>query len=118
MSDLDERAARRAWFEATCVDLHDRFGPLREGEPASYIPELASVDPDRFAIAAMTTDGESIAVGDVDQQFTIQSISKLIMYGTDRRAVQRDRARRRCQPGAESDGQCGSHRDHRPRGGS
>ena len=81
MSDLDEREARRAWFEATCVDLHDRFGSLQDGEPASYIPELAAVDPDRFAIAAMTTDGESIAVGDVDQQFTIQSISKLLLYG-------------------------------------
>ncbi len=81
MSNLNEREARRAWFEATCVDLHERFGPLQDGEPASYIPELAAVDPDRFAIAAMTTDGEGIAVGDVDQPFTIQSISKLLLYG-------------------------------------
>jgi glutaminase len=77
----DEREVRRAWFERACVELHERFGPLRDGEPASYIPELARVDPDRFAIAAMTVQGERIGVGDVDHEFTIQSISKLLMYG-------------------------------------
>ncbi len=81
MNDDEELRARRAWFERTCVELHDRFGPLREGEPASYIPELADVDPDRFAISAMTLQGEQFGVGDVDQEFTIQSISKLMMYG-------------------------------------
>jgi glutaminase len=81
VSELDEREVRRRWFEETCGDLHDRFGPLQEGEPASYIPELAGVDPDKFAIAAMTTHGDTIAVGDVDQEFTIQSISKLLLYG-------------------------------------
>ena len=72
---------RRAWFEQACVDLHERHASLDEGEPASYIPELADVDRDRFAIAAVTLDGEQILVGDVDQQFTIQSISKLLVYG-------------------------------------
>ena len=72
---------RRAWFEQACVDLHERHASLDEGEPASYIPELADVDPDRFAIAAVTLDGEQILVGDVEQQFTIQSISKLLVYG-------------------------------------
>jgi glutaminase len=81
VSDVDEQQARRAWFEQSCVELHERFGPLREGAPASYIPELAGVDPDRFAIAAMTIDGERIGVGDVDHEFTIQSISKLLLYG-------------------------------------
>jgi glutaminase len=81
VSEHDERQARREWFEQSCITLHERFGPLQEGEPASYIPELASVDPDRFAIAAVTIDGERIGVGDVDHEFTIQSISKLLMYG-------------------------------------
>ncbi len=76
-----ETVQRRAWFEQACVDLHRRHASLDEGEPASYIPELAKVDPDRFAIAAVTLDGEQILVGDVEQQFTIQSISKLLVYG-------------------------------------
>ena len=81
MNEDEELQARRAWFERTCVELHERFGPLREGEPASYIPELADVDPDRFAISAMTLQGEQFGVGDVDHEFTIQSISKLLLYG-------------------------------------
>ena len=76
-----ETNERRAWFEQACVDLHERHASLEEGAPASYIPELANVDPDRFAIAAVTLDGEQILVGDVEQQFTIQSISKLLVYG-------------------------------------
>ena len=72
---------QRVWFEQVCVDLHERYSTLQEGSPASYIPELADVDPDRFAIAAVTLDGEQILVGDVEQTFTIQSISKLLVYG-------------------------------------
>jgi glutaminase len=73
--------AQRTWFERVCIELHDRYAPLREGEPASYIPELAEVDPDKFAIAAVTLDGHHIGVGDVGRRFTIQSISKLLVYG-------------------------------------
>ncbi|HUS43338.1 MAG TPA: glutaminase A [Ilumatobacteraceae bacterium] len=72
---------QRVWFEQVCVDLHERYSTLQEGSPASYIPELADVDPDRFAIAAVMLDGQQILVGDVEQAFTIQSISKLLVYG-------------------------------------
>lgn len=51
------------------------------GEPASYIPELAKVDPDRFGLALATVDGTVYAVGDADVEFTIQSISKAFVYG-------------------------------------
>ena len=74
-------AERQAWFERVIGVLHERFADLRDGEPASYIPELAQVDPDTFAIAAMTVDGVELSVGDADHQFTIQSISKLLLYG-------------------------------------
>jgi glutaminase len=81
MTDLDDRDERRAWFEQALIDLHSRYGALDEGAPASYIPELATVDPDRFAIAGFTVDGQQLGVGDVDHPFTIQSISKLLLYG-------------------------------------
>ena len=87
----DEREARRAWFEQACVGLHERYASLQEGAPASYIPELAEVDPDRFAIAAMTVQGERIGVGDCDHEFTIQSISKLLLYGLALETHGRDR---------------------------
>ncbi len=81
MSEMVIDAERRAWFEQVIGDLHARFADLRDGAPASYIPELAQVDPDTFAIAAMTVDGVELSVGNADHQFTIQSISKLLLYG-------------------------------------
>lgn len=81
MDNAGSRHEQRAWFEEVCRRLHERYASLHEGEPASYIPELASVDPDRFAIAAVTLDGQQILVGDVEHEFTIQSISKLLVYG-------------------------------------
>ncbi|MEM9564936.1 MAG: glutaminase A [Actinomycetota bacterium] len=77
----DERTERRLWLEGVLGGLHDRYAGLNEGALADYIPELTTVDPDRFAIAAMTTDGERIEVGDCDHRFTVQSISKLLVYG-------------------------------------
>ncbi len=61
--------------------LHARYRPYREGEVASYIPELAAVDPDRFGICIATQDGFLYEVGDSRQPFTIQSISKALTYG-------------------------------------
>ena len=85
-----ERAERRAWFERVIGELHDRYAGLTEGEPASYIPQLAEVDPDVFAIAAVTTHGERVGVGALDHRFTIQSISKLLVYGLALEAHGRD----------------------------
>jgi glutaminase len=60
--------------------LFERHSTNYSGQLASYIPELAAVDPDRFAIAFATTDGFVYAVGDVDAEFTIQSVSKAVIY--------------------------------------
>ncbi|HIY64881.1 MAG TPA: glutaminase [Candidatus Agrococcus pullicola] len=51
-----------------------------DGELASYIPELANVDPAQLAVAVCTPDGTVYAAGDADAQFTIQSISKPFAY--------------------------------------
>jgi glutaminase len=58
-----------------------RYAGLRDGAVASYIPQLATVDPDQFAICIATTDGRVYEVGDARQRFTIQSISKPLTYG-------------------------------------
>ncbi len=81
MSEVDDRQARLEWFESVCGRLHEKYAPLAEGTPASYIPELAEVDPDLFAIAAVTVDDRHAALGDCEHRFTIQSISKLLLYG-------------------------------------
>lgn len=50
------------------------------GALADYIPELASADPSRVAIALSTINGTVYASGDVDHRFTIQSMSKPFAY--------------------------------------
>ncbi|MEU5032357.1 glutaminase [Streptomyces milbemycinicus] len=50
------------------------------GEPAGYIPELAAADPERLGAAFAMIDGEVYGAGDIDIEFTIQSISKPFVY--------------------------------------
>ncbi len=62
-------------------ELHARFAELREGNVATYIPELAKADPNWFGICLVTSDGHVYEAGDSRQAFTIQSISKPFVYG-------------------------------------
>ena len=68
-------------FLAVLKDLYTKYKPLQEGKVANYIPELAKVNPDLFSICIVTVDGQVYEVGDHQQLFTIQSISKVFAYG-------------------------------------
>jgi glutaminase len=57
-----------------------QYGEVREGEVASYIPELTKTPPDLFGIAITLSDGRTIAVGDAAYPFTIQSVSKVYTF--------------------------------------
>lgn len=48
------------------------------GEVASYIPELAKINPDQFGVCVRTVGGEEYGVGDWKAKFSIQSISKVL----------------------------------------
>jgi glutaminase len=61
--------------------LHRRFAALTSGEVARYIPELANADPASFGIVVATVDGQVYEVGDTRLPFTIQSISKPLVFG-------------------------------------
>ncbi len=64
------------------VSLHESVGAEPSpGAPADYIPELATADPDLFGVATATADGDVHEVGDTCHAFTIQSISKPLLYG-------------------------------------
>lgn len=52
----------------------------RSGAVADYIPELAAVDPNGFALSMCMHDGHTYSLGDVDVEFTIQSVSKPLTY--------------------------------------
>ena len=47
------------------------------GEVATYIPELAKVDPDHFAVHLTTIDNKEYGAGEWSTRFSIQSISKV-----------------------------------------
>ena len=61
-------------------EIRDLCSVGDDGELADYIPELAAVDPDRFAVAACTMDGVVYTAGDANTEFTIQSMSKPFIY--------------------------------------
>lgn len=67
-----------------CQHIITRIGealeqkPL-EGKVASYIPELAGIDPRKFGVYLQTTQGKRYAYGDADEAFSVQSIAKVFL---------------------------------------
>jgi glutaminase len=68
MSDMERTLAE---IVAEMKALDDR------GKVAEYLPELRSVDPEKFGIAVAYTDGRLSAAGDAGRSFSIQSVSKV-----------------------------------------
>ena len=53
---------------------------LSEGKVADYIPALAEVDPNQFAMTITLERGEQFSVGKSEEYFSIQSISKVLAF--------------------------------------
>ncbi|KIN61502.1 Glutaminase [Sulfitobacter noctilucae] len=68
ISDLQERLTDLDAFQRATGDW---------GIPANYIPELASIDTEQFAITVATADGQIFSAGDADTRFSVQSITKI-----------------------------------------
>ncbi|MEZ5740376.1 MAG: glutaminase [Burkholderiaceae bacterium] len=65
-------------MQAFLDDIEREFAAVTSrGRLASYIPELAGVDPRKFAIAVALVDGQVFSAGDDCEPFSIQSISKV-----------------------------------------
>jgi glutaminase len=47
-----------------------------EGKVSNSIPELSKIDPTKFGIYLVTLDGQNYGVGDSNERFSIQSVSK------------------------------------------
>lgn len=52
-----------------------------EGHIATYIPELAHVDPEKFGMGIHCLNGAVFSIGDADEKFSTQSISKVFALG-------------------------------------
>jgi glutaminase len=70
-------APRREQVQAIVNEAYNKFKGDTRGKNADYIPELAKVDSKLFGIAIVTTDNQSLAVGDTKTPFSIQSIAKV-----------------------------------------
>ena len=65
-------------LEAIVRDIAaDMASRTDRGDVATYIPELARVDANKFGLAVIDTDGNVAVGGDADVPFSIQSISKV-----------------------------------------
>ncbi len=57
-------------------EVHKEFSSNTEGKNPDYIPALAAVDANLFAISIVTADGKKYSAGDSGHSFSMQSIAK------------------------------------------
>ncbi|WP_298535457.1 glutaminase [uncultured Algibacter sp.] len=66
-------------YKAILGDIHrDLSSKTNKGQVATYIPELAHIDKNKFGIHLKTIDGFEFGIGDCYTSFSIQSISKVL----------------------------------------
>ncbi len=66
--------------ESLVEAAYRRYRAVSDGSVADYIPALAAADPDLFAVCVVEVGGGVHSAGDVDAEFSIQSISKAFVY--------------------------------------
>lgn len=65
-------------YQQILEEIHTEVKPIiGQGKVADYIPKLATVPLNKFGMAVQTLDGKLFSVGDADEYFSIQSISKV-----------------------------------------
>ena len=67
-------------LKTALTSIYRATKPNRDGHMPSYIPELANINPDHFAISICTVNGERFDIGDYTSPYSIQSTFKPISY--------------------------------------
>ena len=60
--------------------IYDEVAADCTGAVADYIGPLSVVEPDQWGLAITTVDGQSLAFGDAETDFSIQSVCKPLIY--------------------------------------
>lgn len=63
-------------YQAVVDAAYAQFKDVDEGANADYIPILATVPSDMFGVVIVTRDGKVFSAGEMDYEFSIQSVSK------------------------------------------
>jgi len=65
-------------YEKILREIYKEVSPLfSQGKVVQYIPALSAVPASKFGMAVCTLDGDVYTIGDTDERFSIQSISKV-----------------------------------------
>ena len=68
-------------YQAILEEIYEEIRPeLKRGKVADYIPALAKVEKEQFAMTVALEDGTLYSVGDAKKRFSIQSISKVFTF--------------------------------------
>ena len=67
-------------FSTKIKSIFEEIKSDKSGAVADYIPQLARVSPEHYAISICTVDGQQFHMGDYDVPYSIQSTSKPISY--------------------------------------
>lgn len=82
-------------IRALVETAYARFRDERTGQVADYIPALAEADPSAFGLCVANTRGDTYALGDADEGFSIQSVSKPFVFALVCDALGAEEAARR-----------------------
>ncbi|XP_046469851.1 glutaminase liver isoform, mitochondrial isoform X3 [Neodiprion pinetum] len=67
-------------FTKHIEDFYWKCKTNTEGKVASYIPQLARMNPEYWGVSVCTIDGQRFSIGDTSLPFTLQSCSKPLTY--------------------------------------
>ena len=68
-------------YQNILENIYNEIKPfLSEGKVADYIPALEKVNPEQFAMSITLFDGKSYHIGQSNEKFSIQSISKVFTF--------------------------------------
>ncbi len=76
---------------------HERYKSVNEGKVADYIPALARTPRDLFGLCVAGINGSVYAAGDVEYEFSIQSVSKPFVFALVCQALGGEEARKKSE---------------------